>query len=90
MRGLDILIWVDGVDDWSIEVDGSLNEHVAPRAIQLFVRWALTIAETSHVERNDRCWTLRCFVSAMAPGRRNRLWPGYSGRGAMESEAIFS
>jgi hypothetical protein len=51
MQKLEIMLWMnDKRDDWSIEVNGLLHEHVSSRVVEDLVECAVLVAESSLIE----------------------------------------
>lgn len=50
MQKIDITLWVNGADDWSVELNGLLHEHISSQVVEDLVECALIVAEKRLVD----------------------------------------
>ena len=54
MREINIKLWLDDAQDWSIEINGLRHEHVSSEIMEDLVEVALILAEESLTEAATR------------------------------------
>jgi hypothetical protein len=50
MQQLDVRLWINGADDWSVELNGLRHEHISSQVVEDLVECALILAEKPLVD----------------------------------------
>jgi hypothetical protein len=54
MQEINIKIWLNAVDDWSIEINGLRHDHISSQIMEAFVETSMVMAEKSLIEAASR------------------------------------
>jgi hypothetical protein len=54
MQEINIKIWLNAVDDWSIEINGLRHDQISSQIMEAFVETSMVMAEKSLIEAASR------------------------------------
>jgi hypothetical protein len=54
MQEINIKIWLNAVDDWSIEINGLRHDHISSQIMEAFVETSMVMAEKSLIDAATR------------------------------------